>query len=329
MHIPRAGVEALMPEEYQRDIVQSVAEESAVMRLAYRAPNMTRAQRRIPCLSVLPAAYFSNPGPNTILEGEQYKSLSRMMWENKYIDAEELNVIVAIPIAVLDDSDYDIWGESRPKILEAFGLAFDQAVFYGRSAPQIWPDCIVTAAQAAGNFVALGSVLNNSTNDIFDDIMSPGGVISTVEEDGFMVTGHVAAMTMKSRLRGLRTTTGEPIFKALVKEGVQGSSQYNLDGEPCIFPRNGSIIPRFSQLITGDWKQLMYAIRTDISWTILTEAIIQDPETKEILYNLAQQNMVGLRASMRIGWQVPNPINRVNSVEESRYPFAVLGDSGS
>ena len=59
MHIPRAGVEALMPEEYQREIVQSVAEQSSVMSLAYRAPNMTRAQRRIPCLSVLPAAYFS------------------------------------------------------------------------------------------------------------------------------------------------------------------------------------------------------------------------------------------------------------------------------
>lgn len=329
MYIPRPGAQALMPEEYQSEIVQSVAEQSTVMQLAYRAPDMSRAEKRIPCLSVLPTAYFSNPGPNTVAEGKQWKRLSRLMWENKYIDAEEINVMVAIPIAVLDDAAYDIWAEAKPKLLEAFGLAFDQAVFYGSNAPAIWPDPIVAAAIAAGNFVALGSVLNNNTNDIFDDIMSPGGVISKVEEDGFMVTGHVAAMTMRSRLRGLRDSNGQPIFKSVFKEGVQGASRYELDGEVCYFPRNGSIIPARSQLISGDWKQLMYAIRKDVSWTILTEAVIQDPDTKEILYNLAQQNMVGLRASMRIGWQVPNPINRLNETEETRYPFAVLGRAGS
>jgi hypothetical protein len=39
--------------------------------------------------------------------------------------------------------------------------------------------------------------------------------------------------------------------------------------------------------------------------------------------------MVGLRSCMRIAWQVPNPINRINSDEDSRYPFAVLGNAGS
>jgi HK97 family phage major capsid protein len=328
--IPRSGAEALMPEEYQRQIIESVPQMSSVMSQGYRAPNMSRAQRRIPCLAQLPAAYFSNPGPNSVLEGAQWKKLTRMMWEDKYIDAEEINCIVAIPIAVLEDSDYDIWAEAKPKILEAFGLVFDQAVYYGVSAPQVWPDCIVTAATAAGNFVTLGSVVNaNGTNDIYDDIMGVGGVISKVEEDGFMVNGHVAAMTMRSRLRGLRDSSNQPIFKPVQKEGVQGASRYELDGEMCVFPRNGSIIPAQSLLISGDWSQLMYSIRKDITWKILTEAVIQDTVTKEILYNLAQQNMVGLRCSMRLGWQVPNPINRLNTDAETRYPFAVLGSAGS
>jgi hypothetical protein len=42
------------------------------------------------------------------------------------------------------------------------------------------------------------------------------------------------------------------------------------------------------------------------------------------VYNLAQQDMVALRAVMRIGWQVPNPINRVEETEANRYPFALL-----
>jgi HK97 family phage major capsid protein len=322
--IPRSGAQALMPEEYQREIVQSVPEMSSVMRLAYRAPNMSRAQRRIPCLSVLPAAYFSNPGPGSVIEGEQWKRLSRLMWENKYLDAEELNVIVAIPEAVLDDADYDIWGEAKPKLLEAFGLAFDQAVYYGVNAPQVWPDPVVTAAIAAGNFVALGS-----GNDIYDEIMGIDGVIAKVEEDGFMVDGHVGAIPMRGRLRGLRDSAGNPIFKALYKEGVQGVTNYSLDGNIIHFPRNGAVIPSSSLLISGDWRQLMYAIRKDISWKILTEAVIQDPQTREILYNLAQQNMVALKATMRLAWQVPNPINRINEDEETRYPFAVLGQVGS
>lgn len=326
-YIPRSGAEALMPEEYQREIVDSVPEQSAVMSLATRAPNMSRAQRRVPVLSVLPTAYFLNPGPTPRSDASDIarKRITRMMWENKYLDAEELAVIVAVPENVLDDSDYDIWGEVRPKLLEAFGLAFDQAVFYGVNAPAIWPTNIVTAAQSAGNFVALGSV----GEDIYDDIMSENGLIAKVEEDGFMVTGHVAAMTMRGKLRGLRDDNGQPIFKALYKEGVQGSTRYELDGEQVIFPRNGSVIPEISQLIAGAWNQLVYATRKDITWKILDQAVIQDPTTGDILYNLAQQDMVGLRAVMRIAWQVPNPINRLQEEEDERYPFSVLGQPGS
>jgi len=39
---------------------------------------------------------------------------------------------------------------------------------------------------------------------------------------------------------------------------------------------------------------------------------------------LAQQDMVALRAVMRLGWQVPNPINRIEEDADERYPFAAL-----
>jgi HK97 family phage major capsid protein len=317
-----------MPEEFQKEIIQNVPEMSAVMSLATRAPNMSRAQRRIPVLSVLPTAYFLNPGPAARSDASDItrKKLTRQLWENKYLDAEELAVIVVVPENVLEDSDYDIWGEVKPKLLEAFGLAFDQAVFYGTNAPAIWPDAIVPASVAVNNYVALGSL-----GDLYDDIMGDGGLIAKVEEDGFMVNGHVSAMTMRGKLRGLReksadgTNGGQPIFKALYKEGVQGATRYELDGERMIFPRNGSIDPSQSLLISGDWSQLVYAIRKDITWKVLTEAVIQDPVTGEILYNLAQQDAVAIRAVMRLAWQVPNPINRLQTDESERYPFAVLG----
>lgn len=324
MYIPRSGAEALMPEEYQREIVQSVPEYSSVLTYGRRLPDMARAQRRIPVLSSLPTAFFTNPGPDAASD-LNFKKTTRMLWENKYIDAEELNVIVPIPESVLDDADYDIWSEVRPKLIEAYGVAIDQAVYYGTNAPAAWPTNIVSAATAAGNLVTVGSV----GTDIFDDIMGEDGVIAKVEEDGYMVNGHVADMVMRAKLRGLRDSNGNPIFKSLYKEGMQGATRYELDGEQVIFPRNGAIDGDRSLLISGDWNQLVYAIRKDITWKILTEAVIQDPVTGEILYNLAQMNMVALRSSMRLGWQVPNPINRLKSDEDERYPFAIYKGAGS
>lgn len=311
--INRSGAEALMPEEYSREIIQGAPEQSAVLQLATRLPNMSRQQRRLPVLSVLPTAYFLNAGQSP--SDTTYKKLTAQAWANKFIDAEELAVIVPIPENVLDDADYDIWGEVRPRINEAIGVAIDQAILYGINAPNVWPADVVAAATGAGNVVALGTV-----GDLYDDIMSEGGVINLIEEDGFLVNGHVASMNMRAKLRGVRDAQGGLIFM----RSMQDSTRYELDGEPVLFPRNGAVDPARSLLISGDWRQLVYAIRKDITTKLLTEAVIQDPATGDIVYNLAQQDMVALRVVMRLGWQVPNPINRLQQIEALRYPFAVL-----
>jgi hypothetical protein len=64
-------------------------------------------------------------------------------------------------------------------------------------------------------------------------------------------------------------------------------------------------------------------IRQDISWKVLTEAVIQD-NTGAIVYNLAQQDMVAMRMVMRAGWQVSNAINYDQPTEALRYPAGVL-----
>lgn len=311
--INRTGAEALMPEEYSREIIQGAVENSAVLSLGTKLPNMSRAQRRLPVLSSLPTAYFLNAGANA--SDTSFKKTTNMAWANKYIDAEEIAVIVPIPENVLDDSDYDIWGEVKPRLLEAIGVAVDGAVLYGTNAPNVWPSDIVTAATGASNVLTLGT-----NGDLYDDIMGVDGLLSMVEADGYMVNGHVGAMTMRAKLRGLRTTDGVPIFTRSMQEG----NRYELDGEPISFPRNGAVDATKSLLIAGDWKQLVYAIRKDVTTKLLTEAVIQDPADGSIVYNLAQQDMVALRVVMRLGWQVPNPINRMQQTEKDRYPFAVL-----
>lgn len=309
--ISRTDAASLIPEEVAREIVQTVPEQSAVMRMARRLPNMTRAQLRMPVLSGLITAGF--------VDGDTgLKETSEISWANKYVNAAELAVIVPIPETVLSDVDYDVWGEVRPRILEAFGKAFDQAVLYGTNKPSDWPDGLVTGATAASQAVTLGAGA-----DLYDDILSEDGVIAKVEEDGFMVTGHVAALTLRAKLRSLRDNQGLPLFVRT----MQQATPYELDGVPVDFPKNGAVDAAQGLLISGDWSQLVYAVRQDVTYKVLTEAVIQD-SGGTIQYNLAQQDMVALRVVMRLGWQLPNPINNVNQTEATRYPFAVLLPAG-
>ncbi len=314
--VSRSDAEALIPEEVSREIIQNVPQYSSVMQLGRRLPDMTRKQKRIPVLSSLAQAYYVS---GDIGDFGGLKKTSKQAWQNKYIDAEELAVIVPVPEDVLDDADYDVWGQIRPRIEEAFGLAFDAAVFYGTDgfgglAPGAWPDDIMTSATAAGHLVPRGAGA-----DIYDEIMGEDGTLAMVEDDGFDVTGHVGALTMKSKLRGLRDNNGQPIFNRTVQE----KTRYELDGEDVIFPKNGAVDKTASLLISGGWNQLVYAIRQDVTYKVLTEATIYAADGS-VLYALAQQDMIALRAVMRLGWQLPNPINRVNTDAATRYPFAVL-----
>lgn len=305
--VTRTDAAALIPEEVSRAILQDVPAQSAVMRLARRLPNGSRGQLRLPVLTGLITAGFVNGDTGK-------KPTSAPAWENKFIDYEELAVIVPIPEKVLDDSDYDLWGEIRPRIVEAMGAAFDAAVLHGVNAPSSWPEDLEDAAAAAGNTVSLAAF-----TDIFDAVMGPGGSLSLVEDDGYMITGHIAAMTMKARLRGLRDANGQPIFLTSLQE----RTRYALDGNPVEFPRNGAINAAAVLMFSGDWDQVVWSMRQDLTYKILTEATLTDG-AGNILYSLAEQDMIALRAVMRLGWEVPNPVNRMNTTAATRFPIATL-----
>lgn len=306
--IDRTGAEALISEQVANEIIQGVAEQSAVLRLGKKLPNMSKKKYRMPVLDMLPVAYWVN-GDNG------FKQTSKMDWKNKFIVAEELAVIIPIPEAVLDDADYDIWGEVKPRAIEALGRKIDGAVLFNVEKPDTWRDGLVKGATDAGNVVTL-----KAGDNLYDKIMSEDGVIDKVEEAGFFASGHMGDVTMRSKLRGIKDDTGQPIFK----HDMQSATSYALDGAPMDFPRNGAFDKTAALMITGDFSQLVYSIRQDVTYKILTEATIVDPSTKEVIYALAQQDMVALRIVMRLGWEVPNPINAMKEDEETRFPFAIL-----
>ena len=303
----RTDAAALIPEEVTQEIFKSLPQESAVLQISRKLPNMSRGTLRLPVLSSLPQAYF-------VTGDTGLKKTSELAWEDKYITAEELAVIIPVPNNVLADADYDMWAEIQPLIGQAFGAKIDAAILSGDDAPTSWPSDIVTAATAAGN-----TVTDGTGADLFDDLLGEGGVNATVEADGYMVNGYLAAVQMKSRLRGLRDANGVPIFMPT----IQGGAEYMLDGSPVAFPLNGGLDPTAGLVFAGDWQQLVYSIRQDLTFDMSKEAVINDA-SGNITLNAYQQDVTLMRVVMRLGWQVPNPVNAQQETAASRYPFGVL-----
>jgi HK97 family phage major capsid protein len=237
--ITRSAAEALIPEDVARDIMKAAPEQSIIMQLGRRLPNMSHAQRKMPVLSALISGGF--------VEGDTgLKQTSAAAWRNKTLTAAEIAVIVPIPEAVLDDADYDIWGQIRPQIVEEFGRIFDSAVLFGTDKPADWPESIVAGATAAGHVIDYSDEVSGG-NDLYDMVLGEDGALSFVEADGYLVNGHVAAMPMRAKLRGLRDTTKQPIFL----RSAASPTRYELDGEPIYFPKNGAMDPTSALMISG------------------------------------------------------------------------------
>lgn len=299
--------QAVIEPVIQKAIIQDTPKSSVFMSLAKKLPNMTSRQTKMRVLDLLPMAYWVNGDTGM-------KQTSRQAWDNVFVNAAELAVIVPIPEAILADADMDIMGEVLPRVKEAIGQRVDAAAIFGENIPSEWDMCLTDRARQAGNNVAIAS-----GKDYYDAILGEDGLFSKVEDFGYGVNGAVSALSMKSKLRGLRDTNGQPIFKS----DMQGATNYALDGAPMYFPENGAYDSKTAQMIVGDWSKAVYSIRQDVQTKILTEAVIQDPYTKEIVYNLAQQDMIALRVTFRMGWALPNPATRLDE-DRISCPFAYL-----
>lgn len=309
--VNRTDLSGLIPEPVTREIIQGVTEGSAVLQMGRRLPNMTSKTQTMNVLDMLPTAYFVNGDTGM-------KQTTKMKWDKKKIYAEEIAVIVPIPEAVLDDADYDIWGEVRPRLVEAFGKVIDGAILFGTNKPTSWRDSVLETCTKAGSVVA-------ATPYIYDDLLAEGGVIAKVEESGYLVNGIMSAIQMRAKLRGLKDLNGNPIFKT----DMQGATPYALDGSPMYFPRNGAFDTAKALMFAGDWSELVYSIRQDITFKIFDQGVVQDPSDNSIVYNLMQNDMVALRAVMRLGWEIPNPKTAYNDTLSKYCPFAVYSPAGT
>ena len=294
-NITRTDVDSLIETQVANEIFEGVIKDSKALSMFRRLPNMTSDKTKLRVLDSLPVAYFVDESTNN-----GRKNTTKMAWDKKFINAAELAVIVPIKENVLNDSSIDIWAEVRPRIVEAFAKKIDNAMFFGVDKPTDWRKGLVPSVIDAGAEV-------DETGKLYSDI---NDVMTKVEESGYEVNGILGGVGLKGKFRMMTDTTGQPLNTTEI-----GSVRRE-------FMDNGVWDKSKSTLIAGDFSQAVYAIRQDVTYKILDQAVIQDTDGS-ILYNLAQDDMVALRVVMRLGWEIPNPVNALNGTE-TRFPFASL-----
>jgi len=300
--IVRSDVDALIETQVANEIFEGTIRQSKALSMFKRLPNATSDKTKIRVLDTLPVAYFVDETQNN-----GRKNITKMAWDKKYINIAELAVIVPIKENLLNDSSIDIWAQVRPRVEEAFAKKIDKAMFFGTDKPTDWRAGLVPSINTAG------ATVTETNNGLYSDI---NDAMVKVEESGYDVNGILGGVGLKGKFRMMLDTTGQPLNTTEI-----GSIRRE-------FMDNGAWNKNNSTLIVGDFSQAVYSIRQDITYKVLTEAVIQDPSDGSILYNLAQDDMVALRVVMRLGWEIPNPVNAENETD-ARFPFASLKPEGT
>jgi len=294
--ITKTEAGALLEEQVVKEIFDGAQKESKALSLFRRLPNMSSDKTKLRVSDALPVAYFVDETTNN-----GRKNITKSAWKNVYLTAEEIAVIIPIKENLLKDVSVDLWSEIKPQLITEIARTIDAAIFRGEGAPTSWGAGIIPQIITKGKSVT-------ETGNLYSDI---NDTMTAVEESGYNVTALLGGVGLKGKFRMMTDTTGQPLNTTEI-----GSLRRE-------YLDNGAWDKDEATLIAGDFSQAVYAIRQDVDYKILTEAIIQDPSDGSILYNLAQEDMVALRVTFRMGYAIPNPVNTLDQTS-TRYPFAAL-----
>ena len=311
----------VLPIEYGREIIRGVLGRSKALELGRRLPDMRGKTYKLNVLSSLPVAGWVKNGttPSGAADEIKNKPISDLAWQGKDLVAEEIAVIIPVSLNTLRDVEnyVDIVPEITEQVVGAFQQVIDATIFFGVGSPWVGFNGIVADATTAGATVSWNGTSGVSFYNAVNDAMEK------VENSGFVPTAILGGPSLNSAFR-----------KTITELGVLAGDQ----GEIGALPRHIDLTGGFNQssafAIVGDFRYLVYSFREEMEMRLLEEATLVDPSTGSTLYNLAQQDMVAFRFTMRLGAAIPNPVTRVGGqlnsgstnivASAAAYPFAII-----
>lgn len=292
----------LIPEEISSNIIQKIVKGSYCLQNSRREP-MKTVKKTIPVL-------VSMPGPTWVGEGKKINVVEPGIVPVT-LEAKKLAFIITASREALNDPVFNVFEDLKDSISEAFCEAIDKAILTGS----------VTEGQKPFKTlyeVAAKQSVTRGSGVILDDVSD---ALALVENNGHTVTNIMATNSIKNELRKLKTSTGE----------------YLLNDTSSIFSTPTEYLshldPEKSLVMMGNLRDfLVTGVYQDITYDVLREATLDLGAEKVI--NLAQEDLVGIRVTMRIASNVLREEafslikpNTLLSNETARVGTAKVGES--
>ena len=294
----------VLPIEYSRELIRGVLGRSKALELGRRLPDMRGKTYKLNVLSSLPLAGWVGLKESG---APAAKTLSDLAWQGVDVVAEEIAVIIPISINTLRDVEnwVDVVPEITEQVVGAFQQVIDATVFFGVNSP------FPTSALPTGGIVG-GAGVNNTVawdgqggTSFYEAINQ---AMAKVEANGFVPTAILGGPSLNSAFRS-----------GITNLGILSTDQGQVGALPRHIDLTGGFNEGTAFAIVGDFRYLVYAFREEMEMRLLSEATLSDGTNT---YNLAQEDMIAFRFTMRLGVAVPNPVNRLGAA--NRYPFAVI-----
>lgn len=262
-----------VPTEIAAEVIKNVIDQASILKVCKRE-NMTSDKKTLPRLTDSGSASWVAEGEaiNTTLPKFEYPQLK----------ACKLAIIVPVTKEKINDTIISVMGEVKQAMADAFATAIDEAMIFGVNSP--FETNLITA---------IGTQKVIATDSLDSDLSNAMGL---VEDNKYNCNNILMGTSQKKTLRALANDNK-------YKGAITLQSAYDT---PIEYVRNWDNTK--SLAITGDFSKAVVGTRENMDYEILKEATIESGtgETKETI-NLAQRDMIAIKATIRLGFLVVDP----------------------
>lgn len=258
-----------VPVEIAKEIIKNVREQASMLNVC-KLESMTSDTKDLPYLTDSGSASWVNEGESigTTIPNFSYPRLI----------AKKLAVIIPVTNEKNNDSVANVMEELKQAIADAFANAIDSAMIFGTNSP--FTTNLITA---------IGTQKVTATSSLDKDISE---AMAQVEANKLVCSNMLMGNTQKKTLRALSNS-------ASYKGAITLTSAYDT---PIEFVRNFDDTKALA--ITGDFSKAIIGTREGIEYKVLDQATIGTGDTA---INLAQRDMIAIKATMRLGFVVAEP----------------------
>lgn len=274
-----------VPEDKSYEVVADVYGQSALLQLADVRPMTSAVEDH-----VIAGDFVWPAGMENVAEGAAKPTVDGGL-DSYQIVANKMAVFVIVTDELLAESAVDIVAYYQDAISQRMSQLIDVHGIHGGG-----PFGTESLTGGAANTVTIGTGV-----DLAEDFNQ---TLAAVENADHAPSGFLSARRLKSQLRGLRSTTNDPIYV----ESLTADAQDQIYGEPIyyigrsMFSNNASqagppIVPGSVQAIAGDFSRYIIGLREQLTFSLHNEGIVD-------AINLLETNQTALRAEMRLGGKV-------------------------